>query len=67
MPVIDDFQFPPNLADENEGLGDAGIETFRDAPYASVGRENGQNSNDAPDGSGRAGAAAGSGSAYVAC
>jgi hypothetical protein len=41
------FEFPFNDADENEGLGDAGIETFRDAPYASCAREAGQNSRDA--------------------
>lgn len=41
------FEFPINDADETEGLGDAGIETFRDAPYASCAREAGQNSRDA--------------------
>lgn len=41
------FEFPINDADESEGLGDAGIETFRDAPYASCAREAGQNSRDA--------------------
>lgn len=41
------MEFLPNLAGENEGLGDAGIETFRDNPYASCGREAGQNSADA--------------------
>lgn len=41
------FEFPANDADESEGLGDAGIETFRDAPYASCAREAGQNSRDA--------------------
>lgn len=40
--------FLPNDAGEKEGLGDAGIETFRDAPYASCAREVGQNSLDAP-------------------
>lgn len=39
--------FLPNEAGEAEGLGDAGIETFKDAPYASCAREAGQNSNDA--------------------
>ncbi|MDU8458040.1 hypothetical protein [Pseudomonas syringae group sp. J254-4] len=39
--------FLRNEADEKEGLGDAGIETFRDAPYASCAREAGQNSRDA--------------------
>lgn len=41
------LEFPLNDADESEGLGDAGIETFRDAPYASCAREAGQNSRDA--------------------
>lgn len=41
------LEFLPNQAGENEGLGDAGIETFRDDPYASCGRESGQNSRDA--------------------
>lgn len=41
------FSFLSNVADIDEGLGDAGIETFRDAPYASVARECGQNSADA--------------------
>lgn len=41
------LEFPINDADESEGLGDAGIETFRDAPYASCAREAGQNSRDA--------------------
>jgi hypothetical protein len=39
--------FLRNDAGEREGLGDAGIETFRDAPYASCAREAGQNSRDA--------------------
>lgn len=34
-------------ADENDGLGDAGIETYKDAIYASIARETGQNSADA--------------------
>ena len=42
-----DFEYLENVADIDEGLGDAGIETFRDAPYASVARECGQNSDDA--------------------
>jgi len=46
------IEFLPNEGDENEGLGDAGIETYRGSPYASIGRECGQNSNDAKDGSG---------------
>lgn len=41
------FEFLPNAGDEQEGLGDAGIETFRDAPYGSCAREAGQNSRDA--------------------
>lgn len=41
------LEFLKNEADEAEGLGHAGIETFRDAPYASLGREHGQNSLDA--------------------
>lgn len=41
------LEFLPNQAGESEGLGDAGIETFRDNPYASCGREAGQNSADA--------------------
>lgn len=39
--------FLKNDAGEEEGLGDAGVETYRDAPYASVARECGQNSADA--------------------
>lgn len=42
-----DWQFLPNDAGELEGLGDAGIETYKDNPYASIARECGQNSNDA--------------------
>ena len=41
------LEFLINQADEAEGLGHAGIETYRDDPYASVAREIGQNSNDA--------------------
>ena len=41
------LRFLPNEAGEKEGLGDAGIETFRDTPYASCAREAGQNSGDA--------------------
>ncbi len=41
------LEFLLNQAGESEGLGDAGIETFRDNPYASCGRESGQNSADA--------------------
>ena len=41
------LRFLLNEAGEKEGLGDAGIETFRDTPYASCAREAGQNSRDA--------------------
>jgi len=41
------LKFLSNEAGEKEGLGDAGIETFRDSPYASCAREAGQNSRDA--------------------
>lgn len=41
------LEFQANEAGEEEGLGHAGMETFRDAPYASLGREHGQNSLDA--------------------
>jgi len=41
------LEFLKNDAGEREGLGDAGIETFRDHPYASCARESGQNSRDA--------------------
>ena len=41
------LEFLTNEAGEKEGLGDAGIETFRNAPYASAARESGQNSRDA--------------------
>lgn len=41
------LQFLNNEAEEDEGLGHAGIETFKDAPYASIARECGQNSSDA--------------------
>lgn len=42
-----ELTFLRNQADEEEGLGDAGIETFRDTPYVSTARECGQNSKDA--------------------
>ena len=45
--------FPSNDADERDGLNDAGIETFRDAPYASCAREAGQNSRDAATNTGQ--------------
>lgn len=41
------LEFLRNDAGEKEGLGEAGIETFRDTPYASCAREAGQNSLDA--------------------
>ncbi len=44
-----ELRFLSNEGDIDEGLGDAGIETFRDAPYASIARECGQNSLDARD------------------
>ena len=40
------LRFLTNEAGEKEGLGDAGIETFRDTPYASCAREAGQNARD---------------------
>jgi len=42
-----ELEFLNNEAGEEEGLSDAGIETFRDDPYASCAREAGQNSRDA--------------------
>src|SRR5690349_8407759 len=47
MPAVLKLEFPLNEGGEDEGLGHAGIETFRHAPYASVARETGQNSRDA--------------------
>lgn len=47
MAVKPELLFLPNDADETEGLGDAGIESYRDSPYSSLARECGQNSNDA--------------------
>jgi hypothetical protein len=41
------LQFLENTGGESEGLSEAGIETFRDRPFASVARETGQNSRDA--------------------
>lgn len=41
------LRFISNEADEDEGLNNAGIETFRDAPFAGIARECGQNSLDA--------------------
>lgn len=42
-----EWQFQADQADEDEGLKNAGIETFRDAPYSGIARECGQNSLDA--------------------
>lgn len=42
-----DWQFPGNESLEEEGLADAGIETFRGAPLAGLARESVQNSMDA--------------------
>lgn len=41
------WQFPHNESKEEEGLADAGIETFKDAPLSGIARENAQNSMDA--------------------
>jgi hypothetical protein len=41
------FEFLPNPAEEDEGLGHAGIQTYRNEPYAGTARETGQNSRDA--------------------
>ena len=41
------LEFLPNQGGEAEGLSDAGIETFRENPFAAVARETGQNSRDA--------------------
>ena len=43
------LKFLPNRGGEAEGLSDAGIETFREKPFAAVARETGQNSRDARD------------------
>lgn len=43
------LEFLPNIGGEAEGLSDAGIETFRENPFAAVARETGQNSRDARD------------------
>jgi hypothetical protein len=42
-----ELRFLSDDANENDGLGDAGIETYKDAVYASIARETGQNSADA--------------------
>lgn len=44
---MNDWVFPRNDADEDEGLANAGIEFFRDSPYSGIARECGQNSLDA--------------------
>lgn len=44
-----ELKFIPNIADEGEGLSDAGIETYRDNPFPAVARETAQNSRDAHD------------------
>lgn len=41
------LRFLLNEGDEDEGLGNAGIETYREDPYAGAARETGQNSKDA--------------------
>lgn len=41
------IQFLSNESEEDEGLGHAGIETYRSKPYAGCARETGQNSRDA--------------------
>jgi hypothetical protein len=41
------LEFLPNPGGDAEGLSDAGIEWFRDKPFAAVARETGQNSRDA--------------------
>ena len=43
------LKFLPNEGGEAEGLSDAGIETFRENPFAAAARETGQNSRDARD------------------
>lgn len=43
------FAFLPNPAEEDEGLGHAGIQTYRNDPYAGTARETGQNSRDVPE------------------
>ena len=47
--TISEWKSLSNEAGEREGLGDAGIETFRDAPYSAHAREGGQNTADAAD------------------
>lgn len=44
------LKFLSNQAGEVEGLGHAGIETFRDTPFVSCSREAGQNTLDAAAG-----------------
>lgn len=45
--MTNDWQFLPNLADEEDGLGHPGIETFTSAPFSGIARESAQNSLDA--------------------
>lgn len=51
---MSDWKFLPNEGGEEEGLGHAGIETFKGSPYSGIARECSQNSLDAaaklPDG-----------------
>lgn len=44
---ITGLEFLLNTGGDSEGLSEAGIETFRDKPFAAVARETGQNSRDA--------------------
>src|SRR5690606_9045866 len=44
-----DWRFPRNELDEDRGLADAGVETYRSAPFQALARECGQNSLDAAD------------------
>lgn len=53
--MVPRWKFLRNEAKEDEGLADAGIETFRDEPFAGLARECGQNSIDAASSSGRGG------------
>ena len=43
------LEFLPNEADEDEGVGHSGIETYTNDPYSAVARETGQNSRDAAE------------------
>lgn len=44
-----DWQFASNELDEDRGLADAGVETYRSTPFQALARECGQNSLDAAD------------------